>query len=226
MRVGDSPHKVIYLLHGTSGNSINWVHNTLVPIYAHQYNVAFVIPEVGNTWYRDIPYRGNYFSYIVDELPQIISGIFNISTRREDVAIMGNSMGAYGAIKCALSRPNQYWLGCGFSTACVYVREYLDELRANNGEDNPHLKSVYGNDLQCTDDDELIKLARRVSQEPTQPELQLTIGKNDFLYNPNLAFDNELKSLNLKYSFDTWEGEHDWVFWDQSIKFVLEKYYT
>ncbi|MBB6698584.1 alpha/beta hydrolase [Clostridium algidicarnis] len=222
----DKPHKVIYMLHGSSGNSTNWVQNTLLPLYSQDYNVVFIMPEVGNTWYRNIKDRGNYFTYIVDELPKIIKNIFNISTKREDVAIMGNSMGAYGAMKCALSRPDQYWLCGSFSTACVTVREYLDELREQKDKiENPNMRSVYGPNLICTDDDELFKLAKKASEQPINPQIYMTIGKNDFLYEPNQYFSEKMKTLPLDFSFETWEGSHDWNFWNQSLKSVLDKYY-
>jgi putative tributyrin esterase len=91
--------KVIYMLHGTTGNSMDWIRYTLLPLYACEHLVVFVIPEVGNTWCRIIPDRGNFLDYILDELPDIIGGMFNISDKREDVAIMGNSVGAYSAIR-------------------------------------------------------------------------------------------------------------------------------
>jgi putative tributyrin esterase len=224
----DKPHKVIYLLHGTTGNSMNWVQLTLMPLYASEYHVVFVVPEVGNTWCRNIPDRGNFFSYIVDELPDIMGGLFNISDKREDVAVMGNSSGAYAAMKCALLRPEQYWLCGAFSTASVHVREYLDYLRQQKPEEmeNPLLRSVYGPNLECTEDDELLKLARKASEKAIKPKIYMTIGHQDFLYEPNEVFSKELKTLPLDFTYETWEGSHEWRFWDKSLKSALEKYYT
>ncbi len=221
------PHRVIYMLHGTTGNSMNWVHFTSMPLYACEHDVVFVVPEVGNTWCRNIPDRGNFFNYIVDELPEIIGGMFNISDKREDAAIMGNSSGAYGAMKCALSRPEQYWLCGAFSTASVYVGEYLDYLRRQKPEEmeNPHLRSVYGPGLQCTEDDELIKLARKAAGLRVKPEIYMTIGQEDLLYESNQVFSKEMKSFYPNFACDTWPGSHDWHFWDQSLKRALEKYY-
>jgi S-formylglutathione hydrolase FrmB len=227
MRKGDKPYKVIYVLHGTTGNSLNWVQLTLMPLYAGEHNVVFVMPEIGNTWCRNIPDRGNFFNYIVDELPEMMGGILNISDKREDVAIMGNSSGAYGAMKCALLRPEQYWLCGAFSTASVYVREYLDYLRQQKPDEmeNPHLRTVYGPNLECSEDDELIKLARKASQKTIKPKIYMTIGHQDFLYEPNEAFSKEMKTLPLHFTYETWEGGHDWRFWDKSLKSALDKYY-
>jgi Predicted esterase len=218
--------KVVYMLHGSSGNSTNWLQNTLLPVYAQEYNVVFIMPEVGNTWYRNIRDRGDYFTYIADELPEIVNRMFHVSSKREDVAIMGNSMGAYGALKCALARPEQYGLCGAFSTACVTLKEYLDELRKQKDAiENPSMRSVFGPDLTCTEDDELFELAKKAGQNPVSPKIYMTIGKDDFLYEPNQQFSGMMQKLPLDFTYETWDGIHDWHFWDQSLKSILEKYY-
>lgn len=223
----DKPYKVIYLLHGTTGNSMDWVRYTMLPLYAVEHNVVFVIPEIANTWGRNIPDRGDFFNYIVDELPDLIGGMFNISSKRDDVAIMGNSAGAYTAMKCALLRPEQYWLCGAFSTACVFLDQYLDYLRSQKPEvmENPHFRTVYGPELECTQDDILLELAKKASRLDIKPEIYMTIGEQDFLYEPNQAFNKEMQKLSFTYTYETWAGTHDWYFWDKSLKKALEKYY-
>jgi S-formylglutathione hydrolase FrmB len=227
IKKGDKPYKVIYMLHGTTGNSMDWLRFTLLPLYACEHNVVFVIPEVANTWCRNIPDRGNFFDYIVDELPDIMGGMFNISDKREEVAIMGNSAGAFSAMKCALLRPEQYGLCGAFSTASVHLDEYLDYLRSQKPEEmeNPHLRSVYGANLEYNDEDILLKLANKVSMQTINPKIYMTIGKQDFLYEANQIFNTELEKLSLDYTYEAWEGTHDWYFWDKSLKKALLKYY-
>lgn len=224
---GDKPYRVIYMLHGTTGNSMDWVRYTLLPLYACEHNVVFVIPEIANTWCRNIPDRGNFFDYIVDELPNLMGGMFNISDKREEVAIMGNSAGAYSALKCALLRPKQYGLCCAFSTACVQLDEYIDYLKGQKPEkmENSHLRSVFGQNLQYIDDDVLMKLAEKVNLETVKPKIYMTVGEQDFLYEPNQIFSREMKKLSFDYEYETWKGSHDWYFWDQSLKKAMEKYY-
>ena len=74
-------------------------------------------------------YGLKYFSYITEELFKICKNIFNISSKREDTAIMGASMGGYGALKCALSKPEQYGFCGAFSPAFLFLKDYLNYER-------------------------------------------------------------------------------------------------
>ncbi|MCL5996208.1 MAG: hypothetical protein M1546_09135, partial [Chloroflexi bacterium] len=58
-----------------------------------------------------------------------------------------------------------------------------------------------------------------------KPKIYMTIGHQDFLYEPNEVFSKEMKTLPLDFTYETWEGSHEWRFWDQSLKSALEKYY-
>ena len=89
------PMKVTYLLHGLTGNDANWVQYTQLPLWAREGNTLFILPDAGRSWYTDAEYGQRYFTYIARELPNTCRGLFNISGRREDTAVMGNSMGGY-----------------------------------------------------------------------------------------------------------------------------------
>lgn len=225
----DKPYRVIYMLHGSPCNSIDWIRYTMLPLYACKHNVVFVIPEIGNVWSKSIPDGGNFFDYIVDELPDIIGGMFNISDKRGDMAIMGNSTGAYSALKCAFLRPKQYVLCGAFSTGHVRPDKYVDYLQSQDpgtpeDAENLHLKPVYKHDLD-NDNDALLKLAVKASKEAVKPKIYMTIGKQDFLYESNEVLKKHIEKLTFDYTFETWDGTHDWFFWDKSIKKALEKYY-
>jgi putative tributyrin esterase len=87
------------------------------------------------------------------------------------------------------------------------------------------LRSVYGQNLEYTNDDVLLELAKKVSLETIKPQIYMTIGKQDFLYDSNQDFSRDMEKLSFEYTYEPWDGSHDWYFWDKSLKRALEKYY-
>lgn len=112
---------VLYLLHGLSDDASAWTRFTSIERYAAAAGLAVVMPEVGRSMYADAPGGAAYFSYVADELPQLVAGAFRVSTRRADTFVAGLSMGGYGALKLALRRPERYAAAAALS-AVVDVR--------------------------------------------------------------------------------------------------------
>lgn len=75
----DEP-KVLYLLHGLSGNEDEWTRFSKIEYYAKKYNFIIIMPRVDRSFYCNTTYKLNYFDYIADELPQIIGKWFRINT--------------------------------------------------------------------------------------------------------------------------------------------------
>jgi putative tributyrin esterase len=216
----DRPHRVIYMLHGMSDNNAKWAEYTRLPMYAEEYGLVFVMPEVGRSFYTDTLFGPRYFSYVADELPRLCRNIFNISDKREDTSVMGLSMGGYGALKCALNRPGQYWLCCAFSSGGLYIESMRPHGRAYD-----ELAAVFGPDCWDKKENNIPALAREVSTRPVKPAIHMTCGTEDFLYGDNIRFRKEMEGLDFEYSYDEWEGDHNWYFWDESLKRMLDKYY-
>ena len=91
-----------YLLHGLCGDSATWVDDSMLPVYAREGRTIFILPDAARSFYSDMRHGPRYFTYLVEELPQLCKAVFQIAARREDTAILGASMGGYGALKCAV----------------------------------------------------------------------------------------------------------------------------
>ena len=131
--IPNSRARVLYLLHGLSDNCTGWMRLTGIERYARERKMAVVMPEVQRSFYTDMAYGVNYFSYVAKELPQKMRKMFGFSAKREKNMIAGLSMGGYGALKCALTYPEQYFGCAAFSSACDMERNfherYIDEQR-------------------------------------------------------------------------------------------------
>jgi len=100
--------KVLYLLHGLSDDGTAWQRFSSIEIVAREYGLVVVMPSVGRSFYADLPNGQNYFTYLLEELPQYLSDVFDLSPRREDTLIAGLSMGGYGAFKAAFLHPERF----------------------------------------------------------------------------------------------------------------------
>jgi len=227
-------YKVAYLLHGLCGNNGTWADYSMLPAYAAFGKTIYVMPEVARSFYTDMRYGFKYFSYITEELPDICKSVFNISADREDTAIIGCSMGGYGALKCALSKPKQYGMCGTFSSACLFLKEGLDNQRENGTE--PEFISTYGEkliedfvfafgaDLEWKPEDEILELAKGISNNQIKPIIYAACGTEDYLQGDNARFNEEMKNLNFDFTYEEWKGMHDFTFFNEALKKAIDKF--
>lgn len=226
----DNPYKTAYLLHGLKGSNGDWINYTMLPVHAGNYDVIFIMPEVARSFYANMKYGLKYYSYITEELPVICQRVFNISSQREDTAIIGNSMGGYGALKCALSQPQQYGYCCAFSPPCLFLHEDMEtqrangyaELKASHGEQLlTDFKAIFGEELDWDSDYEILAMAKKISSQPLKPKIFTACGTEDYLYADNIRFCREMKKLNFDYTYEEWSGKHDWYFFNEALQRAL-----
>jgi putative tributyrin esterase len=216
----DGPYRVIYLLHGLSDNHSCWLSNTQLNVFAEEYRVMFVMPEVQRSFYTDMESGLPYFTYVTQELPEIIQSLFRVSPKREDTAVMGLSMGGYGALKCALTFPERYSLCCAFSSACG-MKERVTQMCSspNCGE----AQAIWGTALKPEND--LFVLAQRTAEHAQKPKIFMTCGTEDDLLEENRRLRDHLQAMPYDYQYREWAGEHNWYFWNESLHLMLETYY-
>jgi S-formylglutathione hydrolase FrmB len=228
----EKPYKVVYLLHGLHGNEGSWLNNSMLPYYGKKYNVIFVMPEAGRSFYCDLKYGRKYYTFITDELPQICKRIFNISSRREDTAVMGYSMGGLGSLKLALTKPEQYGFCGAISSACLYFGPILEKLRMDitsylkletEAEDIlKDLYNIYGESLEYRKDGDILELVKNFPADKPKPKIYAVCGTEDNLYKDNLKFNEEMKETTFDFTFEEWPGGHDWYFFNEALKKTLE----
>ncbi|MDY4609985.1 MAG: alpha/beta hydrolase-fold protein [Sphaerochaetaceae bacterium] len=230
--VPEQSRKVVYLLHGLYGGNGDWVNYTMLPYFAWDYRATFIMPEVARSFYTDMEHGQRFFTYITEELPRLCEGTFNISSKREDTAVIGVSMGGYGALKAALTVPSRYGCCCAMSSVWLFLKESLEDLRTERGRkvalarygkqmvDDMH--SIFGDDLAWRPDCELLELAKQTQQERGKPRIYCACGTEDYLRADNLRFAAEMEKLELDFTYEEWKGRHDWYFFNEALKKSLE----
>ena len=218
--------KVVYLLHGLSDCASAWLENAQLPLLADGYNLTFVMPEVQRSFYTDMAYGLDYFTYVTEELPQICQRLFGLSTRREDSYIMGLSMGGYGALKCALKKPEQY-AGCGAFSALTNLDFLLQQTAAEERPEHAmrEVRAAFGMDLERKAENDLYALARACADKPVKPRIYMACGTEDFLHADNLQFRGLMSQLDFDYTYQEWSGVHEWYLWNKALHLACRHFF-
>lgn len=207
-------YKVLYLLHGLSDDHTIWMRRTSIERYAGDYGICVVMPCGHRSFYTDMKYGADYYTYITKELPARITEFFNVSDKREDTFIAGLSMGGYGALKAALREPDKYAKAAGLSAVCD-INEFCQATTKLG-------ISIFGETLSAPDEDDLFKLVSYHKDDGVKPDIYIGIGRQDGLYEQNQIFKQFLSENNYNVTYRESDGAHNWDFWDEYIKYVLQ----
>lgn len=204
--------KCLYLLHGLSDDNTIWMRRTSIERYATEYGICVIMPNCHRSFYTDMVYGGKYFTYITKELPERIKEFLNINCRKKDTFIAGNSMGAYGAMKAALTYPEHYAaVGALSAVADIKIERFKKELIP-----------VFGDELIIPDKDNLFYLAEQTNNSTIKPRIFMSVGFNDFMYEDNVRLKSHFESLDYDFIYSESEGCHNWEFWDINIQKFLD----
>ncbi len=210
----DTKYKVLYLLHGLSDDHTIWMRRTSIERYASRYGICVVMPNGHRSFYTDMKYGGNYYTYITKELPARMREFFRVSDRREDNFIAGLSMGGYGALKAALREPDKYAAASALS-AVTDISEFC-------GERSELFTAIFGEGQAVPDEDDLIKLVDAHKNDEIKPRIYIGIGRQDGLYDQNVRFKKILEDNGYDLTYRESDGVHCWEFWDEYILYTLQ----
>ncbi|WP_193105156.1 alpha/beta hydrolase family protein [Brachybacterium sp. FME24] len=206
---------VLYLLHGLSDDCTIWERRTSIERYATEKGIAVVMPEVRRSFYCDEEVGEKYWTFVAEELPQLVASTFRVSTAREDTFVAGLSMGGFGAFKLGLNHPERYAAAASLSGAIDPAALELGENRGNLAQ-----RVWGGRDLTGTADDLLGLLG---AAEPHRlPALFLDCGTEDELITQNHRFIAAAQQHGVDLRSRLRPGAHTWEFWDQGIQDVLD----
>lgn len=216
---GRKEYPVLYLLHGYSDDHTIWGRRTSIERYVAGMDLAVVMPNAHHSFYTDMKSGGRYWTFISEELPQIVGTLFPVSSRREDTFAAGLSMGGYGAFQLALRCPEKFAAAAslsGVTDICSFWSEFPDF--------NTDMELVFGSPDELKDSgNDLFKLSAELKKSGKDiPALFQACGTEDFLYADNLRFRDHLRKLGYALHYQEAPGIHCWDFWDAAIRDVLK----
>lgn len=218
----DRPVKTLILLHGYSGNCMDWYARCDVGELALKYNVAIVMPSGDNSFYLNMEPTGyQYEDFICKELIEYLRATFGIAKTPEDTFIGGLSMGGFGAIHSGLAHPECF--GKMFALSAALICERIKGMKST--DTNPtanydYYALTFGDlsalDLSANNPKFLVK-SRLKKGEQLQP-IFMACGTEDSLIETNRDFKNFLQENGVDLLYKESPGIHDWKFWNDYLE--------
>ncbi|MEG0768733.1 MAG: alpha/beta hydrolase-fold protein [Ruthenibacterium sp.] len=226
--IGCETKGTLTLLHGYTNSGADWMQMSSAARYAADNGLALICPSCQNSFYQDT-YRGAWKTFVAEEMPELLSRTFRFPRARERNFIAGLSMGGYGALYLALSRPELY-AGCASFSGVVDVQMLLDSMPTE-------MRRPLASAFDCEDtgkippESSLYTLAPRVAALPAaqQPKILMTNGLEDTeiykVKQQNDALCAVLRTLPLAdFQRMEWHGVHEWKFWDRSLVYAIDHF--
>lgn len=216
-------HPTLYLLHGLSDDDSVWVRRTSIERYVAPRGLAVVMPQVHRSFYADQASGLRYRTFLVEELPEIATGFFPLSGAREDCFVAGLSMGGYGALSWALSRPDRFAAAASLSGA-LDLEAWQEELvQGDDAADRETFELCFGGaPIGGTEHDLFWLLGEHDPASEELPSLYVACGTGDTLVDGNRRFAAAGTRLGWDVTTDFGAGDHDWGYWDAGIQDVLD----
>jgi S-formylglutathione hydrolase FrmB len=233
--VSERSYPVVYLLHGLSGDNMQWVQWGEINRYADKAigegtipPMIIVMPNANRSWYIN-SYDGKvkYEDFFVKEFIPAVEKAFRIKGEKTYRGIAGLSMGGYGALIYTLKYPELFAAAGALSPGV-----YEDEEIVNMTEDER--KKVYGQVLDTTllGKDRLNKVwydNSVLQYVRTKPIIELTkvrywidCGDDDFLFKGNCLLHIALTEKKVPHEFRIRDGAHNWTYWRTGITDALK----
>lgn len=208
--------KAVYLLHGGGGNFRDWTNDYDVAKYA-EHGLILVMPEGHMSWYVNAAERpqDRYEDFIVKDLIEDVESRFPVANHREDRAIVGISMGGYGAINLTLRHPDLYAFAGGMSATLDIATRPFPTRNVYGWREWRRNREIFGpwdgSTQKANDPFLLVTLA----DTQNAPYFFLTCGEQEGLLELDRRFASLLEARHFQYAFHTTPGDHNRKQWDE-----------
>lgn len=207
--------KVVILLHGFESDERAWSLNVPLVRYSEKYQTAFFCPAGENSFYTDHATGESYGEAFGEEFLTMMKKIYQLNFNRENVGIVGFSMGGYGAILLGL-RYSEYYSRIGaFSPAFVFYKKERNE---------PHYQHVFSKGDYDSENDCLYQYKKIFLDKKNMPSIQFACGIEDPLFEQTQNIVNQIREINSSAKVDFFEqlGFHDFSLWEKDLVRFLE----
>ncbi|MBE5938160.1 MAG: tributyrin esterase [Lachnospiraceae bacterium] len=223
IREGKEPDGILYLLHGGSGNGFDWMRYSSIERYTWPYNIAVVMPETdGSSFYTDMVHGYPYFTYLTEEIPAAVTGMFPILRNVTRRFVAGFSMGGYGAYKWAFAKPD-YFEAAGNFSGVSFIMDIMGDERHNAENKRRMIERNWGSlsELEGSPNDSKYWIDKAAAEGTKLPKLFAGMGTEDFSYPLCKKYLEYCSEKGIDIHYEEMAGGHEWSVWDEMIKRFL-----
>jgi len=219
------PYKVVWMLHSAIGDSGMFADNTALSELANQKGFAFIAPSLGNGFFVDSGYE-RQAAFLSQEFLPVMRQMLHVSPKREDNALLGVSMGGFGAVRWAMDTPEMFSAVASIS-ANFRLPVELDERVFKSREQRliyqifekeliPRL--FYDKDGKLLPHADLVRLMDNPGNKNSLPRIGLYCGDRDYLaLNQNTAFFEHCKTCGVPAELYITDGGHNPEYWNVAL---------
>jgi len=177
-------YPVMYLLHGTGDNHLNFVDDSDkfatiqglmdTGISQKRFGEMIVVTpnentQWGGSFYVNSSVTGNWEDFTVKELVNFIDANYRTLPKAESRAIVGHSMGGFGAIFLAMRHPDIFSVSYGLNSGLL---SFTAELDPNNSEVKKFIQAKTIDELLATKSQNaigMLMVSQAFSPNPNKP---------------------------------------------------------
>lgn len=210
---------VVYLLHGRGENFRSWSNNSDVAQFAEQ-GLILVMPEGRASYYTNSVKhpQDRYEDYIAHDLLSEVESRFPAAKDRAHRAVVGVSMGGFGAVKLAFDHPDLFAFAGAMSAAIDVPSRRFSWRRLQQSLVFNAIFGTHGSDTRRQSDPFVFVT---LVDPAIVPYLFLTCGRQESLLRPNKRFSQLLEQHRFPYEFHMVPGEHNWNQWNAMLPMLF-----
>jgi len=210
---------VVYLLHGGGADFHSWSNDSDVARFAEQ-GFILVMPEGESSYYVNAAERANnrFEDYVVHDLIADVESRFPASNARRDRAIVGNSMGGFGAITLVLKHPDLFVFAAGLSPALDVPTRPFSPKRWSQWRAHSAIFGPWNGQHQYENDPFVLAQSADINKVPY---MFFSCGQQEGLLPANRKFAALLAQRQFRHQFHVVPGGHDWNQWNARLTEVL-----
>jgi len=223
---------VVYLLHGLGDDETSWLEYGQISHYAAKavaekeiVPMIFIIPQGFRTYYvNDYKSSFLYQDMFVKELVPHIDSIFRTIPEKEKRAVMGYSMGGFGAMMLPLKHPEMFGISVPLSMSVRTDGQYMTEDASGWDDQWGRLFGEPGfiETARITDYYKKNSPFHLLSQMSTDNFTNLRIYMDNGDKEQTLCRSNEelhilMRNLNIPHEYRVRKGGHSFEYWCSAL---------